>query len=382
MHKADTDNHSTPDTHTSHIPHVTSGAYPLRDGNLVRPLVDGEPAFLRICEAVEAAKHSVWVTIAFLNSDFEMPGGYGSFFDVLDKAKARGVDVRVIFWRPPEAMADRETAAFAGTARHREFLSTRGSTFLARWDRAQKLYCQHQKSWLVDAGKDSEIAFVGGINLGNHSVIAPGHGHDNGPSTHDVYVEVQGPSGTDVHHNFVQRWNEASDRIEADGVWPDHNAQSELPFPTQSSPKSGSSLVQIQRTVRRGHYTDVTPTPGGESHNIADGDPSIYHQYLKAIKAAKSTIYFEDQAIGAPEIVEALHEALQRGVDVTFLVPADPNNEMAEARKNPKSKPFYDRLGALGSYDNFSLVGIASHSKPGEYRNIYVHAKICLIDDH
>jgi phosphatidylserine/phosphatidylglycerophosphate/cardiolipin synthase-like enzyme len=185
-----------------------------------------------------------------------------------------------------------------------------------------------------------------------------------------------------VHHNFVQRWNEASDRIEADGVWPNHDAQSELPFPTQSSPKSGSSLVQIQRTVRRGHYTDVTPTPGGKSHNIADGDPSIYHQYLKAIKAAKTTIYFEDQAIGAPDIVEALHEALQRGVDVAFLVPADPNNEMAEARKNPKSKPFYDRLGALGGYDNFNLVGIASQSKPGEYRNIYVHAKICLIDDH
>lgn len=377
-----TDNHSTLETHTSHIPHVTSGAYPLRSGNLVRPLVDGEPAFLRICEAVEAAQHSVWITIAFINEDFEMPGGHGTFFDVLDRAKARGLDVRVIFWRGPEQMNKYETSHFPGTPAQQDFLKSRGSSFLARWDRAQKAYCQHQKSWLVDAGKASEIAFVGGINLGNHSVIAPGHHHDEGASTHDVYVEIQGPSATDVHHNFVQRWNEASERSSPDGHWPEGQAGVELTFPVATSSASGNSIVQIQRTVRRGHYTDETATPGGIAHTIANGDPSIFDQYMKAIRAARNTIYFEDQAIGAPDIVEALHEALERGVDVVFLVPADPNEEMAAARKHPKSAPFYERLGALGDHDNFALVGIASQNASGETRNIYVHAKICLIDDH
>ena len=70
----------------AHIPHVESGSYPLRDGNQVRPLVDGEPAFRAICRAVEAAQHSVWVTVAFLKEGFEMPGGAGSLFDVLDAA--------------------------------------------------------------------------------------------------------------------------------------------------------------------------------------------------------------------------------------------------------------------------------------------------------
>jgi cardiolipin synthase len=36
----------------AHIPFVSSGAYPLRGGNAIRPLVDGEPAFRLICEAV------------------------------------------------------------------------------------------------------------------------------------------------------------------------------------------------------------------------------------------------------------------------------------------------------------------------------------------
>jgi hypothetical protein len=47
-------------------PFVATGSYPTRDGNLVRPLIDGEPAFRRICEAIEAARHSVWATITFM----------------------------------------------------------------------------------------------------------------------------------------------------------------------------------------------------------------------------------------------------------------------------------------------------------------------------
>ena len=56
-----------------HIPFTASGSYPVRAGNLIRPLIDGEPAFRRIWESVEAARHSVWVTIAFLRLGFGMP---------------------------------------------------------------------------------------------------------------------------------------------------------------------------------------------------------------------------------------------------------------------------------------------------------------------
>ena len=108
----------------------------------VCPLVDGGPAFQRICEAVETAHRSVWVTIAFLSDDFEMPGARGSLFDVLDEAKARGLDVRVIFWRPAEEFWDGEHGVFPGTSEQRAMLAARGSEFLARWDRAQKRYCK------------------------------------------------------------------------------------------------------------------------------------------------------------------------------------------------------------------------------------------------
>ncbi len=367
----------------AHIPFVDSGPYPIRGGNRVVPLVDGEPAFRRICEAVEAAKYSVWVTVAFLDPAFQMPDGRGSLFDVLDRAHARGLDVRALFWRCPPLHEVSPDAHFPGDEAQLAMLRERGSAFLARWDRAAKLYCQHQKSWLVDAGQPGEVAFVGGINLLTPSVVPAGHPpNDDGHSTHDVYVEIAGPSASDVHHNFVQRWNEASDRDQADGLWPDALSQSELRFPEKPGASAGEVPVQIQRTVRRGQYTDSTPAAGAARFEIADGDYSIRDQYLQAIAAARSSIYIEDQALGAPEFIEALHAALERGVPVICLLPVDPNTEMAAARKDPKAAAFWERLGALDDHAGFTLAGIAANgARPGEYQNAYVHAKIALIDD-
>src|SRR6516165_5504767 len=74
------------------IPHAAGGSYPLRAGNAVRPWVDGVPAFRRIGEAIEAARHSLWLTVAFFRPDFRMPDSRQSLFKVLDGAAARGLD--------------------------------------------------------------------------------------------------------------------------------------------------------------------------------------------------------------------------------------------------------------------------------------------------
>ena len=275
----------------AHVPFVDSGSYPLRAGNAVRPLVDGEPAFRRICLAVEAAHRSVWVTVAFLEPDFALPDGRGSLFDVLDRAHARGLDVRVLFWRQRELALHRPNTNFGGTEDDLRFLRERGTRWHARWDQAHGSYCQHQKSWLVDAGARGEIAFVGGINLGPDSVVPPGHPPTAIGNTHDVYLELRGPAATDVHHNFVQRWNEASDRGEADGCWPNASAQSQLVFPQALTPSVGEVPVQIQRTVRRDRYRDGTPAPGGKPFDIAAGELAVVDQCAarSRLPSARST---------------------------------------------------------------------------------------------
>ncbi len=359
-----------------HIPSVAACPYPPRAGNTVRPLVDGLPAFRRISEAIKTARHAIWLTAAFVAADFEMPDG-SALFDVLDDAVERGLDVRIIFWRPnPESIG--YGRAFAGTPEDRSMLASRGSRLRIRWDRGHGPYVQHQKSWLIDAGQSSEAAFVGGMNLTAKAMGSPGHAGEG--ERHDVYVEISGPAATDVQHNFVQRWNEASERAEADGTW-GHDGNDGLRFPARLSAPRGASIVQIQRMVHPGRYGDAHPSPESGVYDISRGERSILEQYLGAIGAARSSIYIENQAIPVPQIAAALEIALDRGVEIVVVVPAEPEQHVRAARLNPQRKPLFDALAALGRHQNFALAGIAGLDARGHRSPVYVHSKIMLVDD-
>src|SRR5690606_26711981 len=179
-----------PTTENASLPFVDTGAYPTRAGNHIRPWIDGEPAFRRICDAIEAATHSAWATITFMWPSFQMPNDRGSALDVLERAARRGVDVRLICWRPDEETAEYRRNAFWGSAEHFALLADRYPHLNIRWDRAQPGYCQHQKTWLIDAGHEHATCFAGGINLNPHSVVMPGHRGEG--QNHDVYVELAG----------------------------------------------------------------------------------------------------------------------------------------------------------------------------------------------
>ncbi len=360
------------------IPPAQEGSYPVRGGCAVRPLVDGAPAFRRICEAIESATARVWGTIAFLEEDIQLPDGRGTIFDVLDAAVARGLDVRVIFWRSGEVSKRKH---FPGTHDQHDWLEARGSRFAARWDALPGGDCQHQKSWLVDAGLAGEVAFVGGINLDRGSIAERGHAPHIDGNVHDVYLELRGPAATDVHHNFVQRWNEASECDRPDGHWPRGADAGALGFPVEPSEPVGEVPVQITRTVQAGRYRDNTASPGGKAFAIAQGEFSIAEQYLSAIDCARCTIYVEDQAIGSPKIVGHLRQALERGVQVIFLVPGRCHPAYSESRRNAALSPFFELVASLDEFPNFTLAAIASAEHDGGSHEIYVHAKVMLVDD-
>jgi len=345
----------------SHIPPARTGAYPVRNGNLVRPLVDGVPAFRRISDAVARAERRVWAAIAFVDRTLLLPDG-GTVFDLLDAAAARGIDVRVVFWREPslDPCPAPGWETFPGNAGDRAWLAERGSTFRARWDR-QPDGCHHQKSWIVDAGEPSEVAFVGGINLDRMSIVDRGHRlPDPEEHYHDVYVELAGPSASDVHHNFVQRWNEASERTRSDGVWPRGALGDDLPYPAVASPARGDSRAQILRTIR-------------------DRERSILEAYVAAIDAAREWIYCENQFFFTHRIFERLDAALRRGVQVLVLVPGRPLPEVLEARK--RHPGLFAALEALAHHERFTLAGLAWADDAGVRHDVYVHSKLMLVDD-
>jgi phosphatidylserine/phosphatidylglycerophosphate/cardiolipin synthase-like enzyme len=173
-------------------------------------------------------------------------------------------------------------------------------------------------------------AFVGGINLTAKAL-----------GRHDAYLELNGPSASDVAHNFVQRWNGATER----------DPSEDLPLPSEVFAPCGPSTVQIQRMF-------------GE-------DRSILEQYEHAIDAAQRSIYIENQAIPIPRIAERLDKALARGVDVLLLVPAIPEEGVYAARRDPSRRALFEGLETLGRRPNFRLAGIP----------VYVHAKLMIVDE-
>jgi cardiolipin synthase len=345
------------------VPFVRTASYPARPGNALRPLIDGEPAFRRVCEAIEAAHRSVWATVTFMWADFQMPDGRGSALDVLNRAAARGLDVRLIFWRPDAETKKFKPNAFWGSPEHIDLLARSDSAIRVRWDRAQPGFCQHQKSWLIDPGTETETVFLGGINLNPHSMVAPGHRGEG--QNHDVYMEVAGPSAVDVHHNFVQRWNGASERHSPDGRW-GSGSEIDLPFPTRLPSRRGDALVQIQRTIHSGRYRDGRATPEGTLFDIAAGERSNFDQYCAAINSARRSIYIENQHIEVSEIIDCLRQALLRGVEVVAVVPADGR--------------ISEELATLGAFENFTLAGIAGLGNDGQRKPVWVHAKLMIVD--
>ncbi len=251
----------------------------------------------------------------------------------------------------------------SGAPEQFDLLRKSASSMLIRWDRAQPGYCQHQKSWLIDAGTEAETVFLGGINLNPHSVVAPGHRGKG--QNHDAYVELAGPSAVDVHHNFVQRWNEASERHLTEGRW-GAGSESDLPFPTRVPDRKGNAIVQIQRTIHSGRDSNGHATPLGVVYPIEAGERSNFDQYRAAIRAARRSMYIENQSVAVPEIIECLHQALLRSVEIVAVVPAE--GAIPEVLAN------------LAAFDNFTLAGIAGLGDDGKRNPVWIHSKLMLVD--
>ncbi len=359
------------------IPFARTGSYPTRSGNRIRPLIDGMPAFRRICAAIEQARTSVWVAVTFMWPEFRMPDGRGQPLAVLQRAAARGLDVRVIFWRPDEDMHRHRRNAFWGSAAHRAHLAGVCPDVAVRWDRAHPGFCQHQKAWLMDVTDSAATGFVGGINMNPHTLVMPGHGGQG--QNHDACVEIAGPCLVDLHHDFVQRWNEASERDRDDGC-AGRSGGTELPFPTQVPRPCGDARAQVQRTVHAGRYAHGHPPPAGQPFDIASGEMTSLAQYCAAIRAARRTVYLENQYLDVAEIVAALQDALVRGVQVLILMPLEPDL-VAVSRGAPARPAMLQARAQLGTFANFTLCGIAGRDGGGARMPVYVHAKLMLIDD-
>jgi phosphatidylserine/phosphatidylglycerophosphate/cardiolipin synthase-like enzyme len=194
-----------------------------------------------------------------------------------------------------------------------------------------------------------------------------------------VYVELAGPCVADVHHNFVQRWNEASERDLPGGRWGAGSGDT-LAFPACTPEMCGDATAQVQRTIPGGRYQDGHAAPGAQPFPIVRGEQSNFDQYVAAINAARHSIYMENQFLSVPEIIAALRGAVARGVETVVLMPAEPDEEVRTI-SSPERTAILATRAELGQFENFTLAGLAGLGADGRRHAVYVHSKLMIVDD-
>lgn len=361
------------------------------EGNLVRPLVHGAAYFARLHEELTALKAGdrVWFTDWRGDADERLLPDGPSIGDLLAGLARAGVEVRGLVWR---SHGERVSAPISGRSNEllgREINDAGGEVLL---DQRVRLFGSHHQKFFVIRRRDDpsrDVAFVGGLDLSHSRRDDAGHAGDpqavtmdprygKRPPWHDAALELRGPVVADVLAVFAERWNDPHplDRhtpyrmlLQRLARMPRHPKP--LPATVPPPPPAGPHAVQLLRTygVKRPPFPFA---PGGER--------SIARAYEKAFARARSLIYIEDQYLWSTEVAAGIAAALKRNPDLNVIavVPRYPDSD--------------GRLGGpprrIGQLRAIAMLQRAAPGRVGVFdlensagTPIYVHAKICIIDD-
>ena len=361
------------------------------EGNLVRPLIHGASYFSRLHEELKAlqAGDRVWFTDWRGDADERLSADGPTIGAVLAGLARSGVEVRGLVWR---SHGERISAPISG--RSNELLSRQindagGEALL---DQRVRLFGSHHQKLVVIRRRDDpskDVAFVGGLDLshsrrddsrhsGDPQAVKMDPKYGGRPPWHDAALELRGPVVADVLAVFAERWNDPHplDRhtpyrmlLQRLARMPRHPKP--LPAAAPPPPPAGPHAVQLLRTYGRKH----PPFPFAP-----DGERSIARAYAKAFSLARSLIYIEDQYLWSREVAAGIASALERnpGLQVIIVVPRYPDSD--------------GRLGGpprrLGQLRAITMLRRAAPDRVGVFdlensdgTPIYVHAKICIIDD-
>ncbi len=406
--------------------------FPVREGVVGHPLIDGRAAMLAMCRAFLSAKQYILLAGWDMRTDSLMVRGDDAHVgpegspeqnelidglrkeglsedavalwntnqlhvhDVLGFAAKRGVKVGVLLWESPplgvhitnDPIVQQQKLAEQGV----DCLLDNSSIKITHLTEAL-----HQKCAVVDG----HVAFVGGIDLtfqadGDydrwdthyHPAESPERGSAHTASMHpwhDAHIRIEGPAVADVRDNIIQRWMEVAQRRKGPD-WPG-SLPTDVPAPI-----AGGARAQIIRSIPKATY-DFAP----------EGIFTIREAYTQAVRSARHYIYFESQYLWseifrgidtvlwggkAPDLeafFEALGDAIERGVFVGVVVPDHPNcgREFTDATV----KRLRERSPEAVAAGRLLTLTLGSDSKsddlPGGlfYRPVYVHAKVGIVDD-
>ncbi|MBT2493962.1 phospholipase [Streptomyces sp. ISL-96] len=358
-------------------------------GNHVQPLVDGATYFRELLAAVRSQRAGDLLLFTDWRGDpDERLAGHGTEIGtVLCEAARRGVIVKGLVWR---SHLDRLQFSETENRHLGEEIEGAGGECLLDM-RVRPGGSHHQKCVVLrhPGRPELDVAYVGGTDLcHNRNDDATHRGDPQAqpisaaygprPPWHDIQLAVRGPAVGDLEACFRERWDDPAPlsrspvtRLRERAHREDTHANPLPPQLPDPLPR-GTHTVQVLRTypnrLLRGY--DFAP----------DGERSIARGYLKALRRARALIYLEDQYLWSPHVVRFFAEALAAnpGLHLVAVIPSFPEQD----GRVTLPMNLVGRVTALeklrrGGEGRVAVYGLENHTGTP----VYVHAKVCVIDD-
>ena len=359
------------------------------DGNQVRVLIHGATYFQRLYEELLLLGADDWVHLTDWEGDAdECLAGPGTEVAKVLAEVARGKSkVRGLLWRSHPRQAHFSEQANARLVRE---VNEAGGELLLD-ERVKSGGSHHQKLVLLrrGGGPDDDIAFIGGIDLargrrddarheGDPQAVQLSPPYGKQAPWHDIQLEVRGPAVGDLAFTFRERWEDPTPldhrnpfrailrRVAREPRHP-------LPLPPECEDPAprGPHSIQVVRTYPA-KYPRYPFAPRGER--------SVARAYQKALERGRRLIYIEDQYLWSEHAARTLAGALVKWPElrVIVVVPrfAERGGKVTSRSENIGQMKVLDQLAAasadrVGVFDLENVDGTP----------IYVHAKMCVIDD-
>lgn len=301
---------------------------PLVVGNKVELLVDGPTTYNAMFAAIENAKDHINMETYIIEDD--EVGRH--FVELLIGKQRSGVQVNLIYDSVGAINTPKEffNPLKESGVNVLEFnpinpLNARNGWQVNRRD--------HRKLLIVDG----QVAFVGGINIS--SVYSSGsfgrsRSSKNNTPWRDTHLQMAGPVVSEFQKLFMATWSEQKGEPLAPGNY----------FPEPAS--KGNEVVRAIGSSPEEPYSQ------------------IYVTLLSAINSAETQVSLTNAYfVPDPQLLAALKEAVQRGVDVRLLLPEKIDSVLV----------FY---ASRSYYDELLSAGVKIYERQGAL----LHAKTALID--
>jgi phosphatidylserine/phosphatidylglycerophosphate/cardiolipin synthase-like enzyme len=359
------------------------------EGNRAEPLIHGATYFDQLATEVEAlgAGDYVFFTDWRGDPDQKLRDDGPTIRELFCHAAERGVVVKGLVWR---SHLDKFAYSEEENQHLGEAIERAGGEVLL--DQRVRLGGSHHQKLVVirrPGSPERDVAFAGGIDLchsrrdtaehhGDPQAVQMAKQYGDRPPWHDVQLRLQGPVVGALDATFRERWNDPApldmlspiawimDKLRGADL-----SAGKLPEQPPDPPPCGPHAVQVLRTYPDAHFEyDFAP----------HGERSIARAYNKAVPRAKRLIYVEDQYLWSKRVAELFAKALQENPDLHLVgvVPRYPDVDGRLALP-PNLVGRWQALETCrkASPERVHVFDVENH----EGTPVYVHAKVCVIDD-